>query len=122
LLIAVLILFAGPLLIFSGKLYRVKIQGVFRYGQLASYIGRQFEEKWLTSHQKTGPHSLEVPDFSATTDLYAVVANVHAASVLPFEWRGLLSLAIATLLPFLPVALMAIPLKVILKEFANLLL
>jgi hypothetical protein len=118
----VLVLFAGPLLIFSLKLYMVKIKGVFGYGQLANFVGRSFEEKWLTGYKKTGQHSLEVPDFSATTDLYSIVANVHSATVIPFEWRALLGLAIATLIPFLPVVLMAIPLKVIIKELANLLL
>ena len=118
----VLILFAGPLLIFSGKLLRTKLQGIFKYGQLAGYVGNQFEEKWLTTHQKAGSHSLEVPDFSATTDLYGVVANVHSATFLPFEWRSLLSLSVATLLPFIPVILMMIPVKVLVKELAGLFL
>ena len=118
----VLVLFAGPLMIFSLKLYMVKIKGVFSYGQLANSVGQEFEEKWLTGYKKTGQHSLEAPDFSATTDLYSVVANVHSATVLPFEWRGLIGLVVSTLIPFLPVVLLAIPLKVIIKELANLLL
>jgi len=122
LVLVVVILFAGPLMIFTFKLYRVKTQGIFWYGQLASFVGQRFEDKWLTGYKKTGQHSLEVPDFSATTDLYSVVANVHASTAIPFEWRALLGLVFSTLLPFLPVVLMTIPIKVIIKELANLLL
>jgi len=118
----VLVLFAGPLMIFSFKLYLVKIKGVFGYDELANSVGLEFEEKWLTAYKRTEQHSLKAPDFSATTDLYSIVANVHSANVLPFELRGLIGLVVSTLIPFLPVVLMAIPLKVIIKEVANLFL
>jgi hypothetical protein len=65
---------------------------------------------------------LEAPDFSTTTDLYGVVANVHAMAIIPLDLRDLAPLATATLLPFVPVALMAVPLDVLLQHLANLLL
>ena len=39
----------------------------------------------------------------------------------PFELKALIGLIVVTLLPFVPVALMAVPFKVILKEAASLL-
>ena len=65
---------------------------------------------------------LEAPDFSATTDLYQVVSNVYDMGTIPLDLKDLVPLAIATLLPFVPVALMAVPLDVLLRQLANLLL
>src|SRR6185436_15668826 len=41
LLIAVLILFVGPLLVFVFKLHRQKIKGILSYGNLAHSLGQQ---------------------------------------------------------------------------------
>lgn len=121
LLIFVLILFVGPLLVFALKLHRQKVDGIFSYGMLADGVGRQFERKWLAKYDKYADGALDASDFSATTDLYQVVSNVHEMRILPFDLRGLLSLAVSTLLPFIPVVLMMIPIKQILQEAARLL-
>ena len=122
LVIFVLVLFVGPLLVFVYKLQRQKVTGIFSYGALAENVGRQFEHKWLANYDKHADEALEASDFSATTDLYQVVANVHEMKVLPFDLSGLVSLAVVTLLPFIPVVLMMIPVKRILQEVAGLLL
>jgi hypothetical protein len=114
------VVFVGPLLVFIINMHLQKVDGIYRYGQLADAVGRQFERKWLTNYDKIGPDALEVPDFSATTDLYQIVDNVHQITIVPFELRTLLVLCISALLPFLPVVLMLVPLKVILKELVNL--
>lgn len=121
LLVVVLILFVGPLLVFAFKLHAQKVEGVFFYGTLADVVGRQFEDKWLREYEQHGSGALEAPDFSATTDLYSVVANVHNMQVLPFEFRAVVSVIVVTLLPFIPVLLMMMPLKSILHELAKLL-
>lgn len=120
LIIFVLLLFVGPLLIFVFNLYRAKVEGILYYGQLADALGRQFERKW-SGGEKVGQEALEVPDFSATTDLYQVVSNTYQLKMVPFELRALIALVVVTLLPFIPVALMTIPLKVIVQDIAGLL-
>ena len=121
LVIFVLILVAGPLLVFINNLHRVKIAGTFEYGLLAQNVGRDFESKWLEHYKKYGEGALEAPDFSATTDLYQVASNVNDMGLVPFSLRALVALVIVTLLPFVPVVLMMIPLKVILDQAASLL-
>lgn len=121
LIVVVLLLFVGPLLVFVLKLYGQKVKGIFSYGRLAADVGHQFEQKWLANYEEVRSGALEAPDFSATTDLYQVVGNVHGMKVLPFELRAVLSLIVATLLPFIPVLLMTMPLKLIVKELARLL-
>jgi ABC-type multidrug transport system fused ATPase/permease subunit len=122
LLIFLLILFAGPLTIFLNKLRETKRRGVFEYGALAGAVGTQFEAKWLRQKGSIDEQSLEVQDFSATTDLYSVTANVYAMREVPFSMKDLIGpIVIPAMLPFLPVALLAVPLKVIIHALAKLL-
>ncbi|HKS09864.1 MAG TPA: hypothetical protein VJS13_09980 [Pyrinomonadaceae bacterium] len=121
LIVVVLLVFVGPLLIFVFKLHAKKVEGIYSYGALADDVGRQFEEKWLTNYHEFRSGALEAPDFSATTDLYQVVANVHDMKLFPFELRAVVSLVVAALLPFIPVVLMMMPIKLIVTELARLL-
>ena len=122
LLIFLLVLFAGPLTIFLKKLRETKRRGVFEYGALAGAVGTQFEAKWLRQNGSLDQTSLGVQDFSATTDLYSVTANVYAMREVPFSVRDLIGpIVISAMLPFLPLALLAIPLKVIIQGLAKLL-
>ena len=122
LVVGVVLLFSGPLMAFSGKLIQAKRRGIFTYGALATGEGQQFERKWLNRAEAVDESVLEVPDFSATTDLYQVVSNVYNMETIPLDLKDLIPLAIATLLPFVPVALMAVPLDVLLRQLVNLLL
>jgi len=122
LLIFLLVLFAGPLTIFLKKLRESKRRGVFEYGALAGAVGTQFEAKWLRQNGSLDQTSLGVQDFSATTDLYSVTANVYAMREVPFSVRDVIGpIVISAMLPFLPLALLAIPLKVIIQGLAKLL-
>jgi hypothetical protein len=121
LIVIVLLLFVGPLLIFIVKLHAKKVEGIYSYGALADDVGRQFEEKWFRNYEEFRSGALEAPDFSATTDLYQVVANVHDMKLFPFELRAVVSLVVAALLPFVPVVLMMMPVKAIVTELARLL-
>jgi len=83
----------------------------------------QFEWKWLHRADGLDEGVLEVPDFSATTDLYQVVANVYDMNTIPLDLKNLIPLIVATLLPFGPVVLMAVPpLDLILQNLAKFLL
>jgi hypothetical protein len=122
LLIFLLVLFAGPLTIFLKNLRETKRRGVFEYGALAGAVGTQFEAKWLRQNGGLDQTSLGVQDFSATTDLYSVTANVYAMREVPFSVKDLIGpIVISAMLPFLPLALLAIPLKVIIQGLAKLL-
>ena len=121
LVVFVLLLVAGPLTVFVVNLHQQKVTGTFRYGTLAQNVGRDFEQKWLENYEKYGDDALQASDFSATTDLYGIASNVQSMSHFPFEVRALVALIVVTLLPLIPVTLMVIPFKVILREAASLL-
>ena len=122
LVVLVLFLFVGPLVVFSRNLRHLKLRGVFEYGRLADDVGREFERKWLNRGGGIDESALDVPDFSSTTDLYQIVSNVREMKELPFDLIQLRSLIIAVLLPFVPVALAAVPLRTILETVTKLLL
>jgi hypothetical protein len=113
----VVLLFTAPLLVFLSKLLHVWRRGVLLYGGLASKLGREFEEKWFG--ENPGP-ALQVPDFSATIDLYSVVDYVYQMRFVPVDFTSLVVLIVVTLLPLVPVLFMGFPIEV-LAEFAKLL-
>lgn len=118
LLVTIAALFTAPLLAFTPTLMRAWRCGTLAYDALAEQVGHAFEGKWLA--QKADQAALDKPDFSATTDLYSVVANVHAIRFVPVELKDLIAIAAALLLPFVPVVLLAFPADVIWMQMKNL--
>jgi hypothetical protein len=105
----VLALFTAPLIVFSPTLNKVWRRGTAEYGVLADRVGHAFERQWLGREGQVDDKALERPDFSATADLYAVTANVHALRFVPVDAKDIAALAIAMLIPFIPVVLLAVP-------------
>lgn len=124
LIVVVVVLFGAPLMLLTPQLLNAWQRGVLEYGALADRMGRAFEARWLDpgsqDDQNTGA-ALGEPDFSALTDLYSVVANVHTMSLFLVDVRGILLLAAAAALPFAPVLLIALPLDTVLEEMVKLL-
>src|SRR5215475_2190404 len=121
LVVFVLILFVGPLTLFIGKLREAKRRGDFAYGTLATEVGRQFERDWLNRERGANEEGPNKQDFSLHSNIYSVVANVYGMKDFPFGLRSLGLLIAVTLLPFVPVALMVMPITEIMKDFAKML-
>ncbi|QNK01003.1 hypothetical protein [Dyella telluris] len=119
--IVVVALLISPPLLFARTLMLTRRRGVFEYGALARQVGAEFEAKWLDGKKTVDTSALSEPDFSATTDLYSVAANVYAMQPTLFDPRVAASVAIATLVPFAPIWLAAIPTKVLLTHLIGLL-
>jgi len=121
LLLALLISF-GPLLVFTGKLNRLRLRGLRDYGALASQHAQLFDEKWI---KKTGAAEdivetpLGSPDISSLADLNISYEVVKKIKFFPVGVRALVALAAAALIPMLPLILMEFPLWEILKAIAG---
>jgi hypothetical protein len=111
----------GPLLAFAIPLARVWRRGVVEYGGLAADVGTSFERRWLDRDARPDADPLQAPDFSATTDLYSIAANVYAMQIMPFELRSTAILVVATLLPVIPVLAAILPRGTILEWAAGVL-
>jgi hypothetical protein len=117
--IGVLVLLAGPALLLVVPMVRLQDWGTFRYGGLASNVGSAFERRWLDAGRPSDVDALRAQDFSATTDLYQIVSNVRQINPFVVDLRNLIVLTVATLLPYVPVVLMVMPLDEILEFVVN---
>jgi len=104
-ILVILLLCAGPLLVFIPPLRQAQDDAELTYGALATSLGMRFEERWLGKAPDVGPDALAVPDFSATTDLYSVVGQVVEMRLIPLEIKDFVPLLAGTILPFLPIIL-----------------
>jgi hypothetical protein len=82
-------------------------------------VGRELEKKWLDDRNRVDEGALDVPHFSATTDLNQVVSNVYQMKPFPINNQDLIALIVVTLLPFLPALLFEIPLDEILSDLVK---
>lgn len=115
-----LVLFAGPLLFLTPRLIAERARGVFQYGALAAAVGARFERRWLQEIGSLADDTaMAVPDFSATTDLYSIAANVNRMRVVPANLPQIGRLILAVLLPFLPALVMTMPVRDILGHVAK---
>jgi hypothetical protein len=115
-----LLLFAAPLLVFGGKLVEARRRGIIDYGGLARAVGSQLEKKWRDYRKNVNEGVLDVPHFSATTDLYQVVSNVYQMKPFPIDTQDLIAMIVVSLLPFLPALLLEMPLDEILSDLMKL--
>ena len=115
-----LALLAGPLLLFTDRLLTAMHQGILAYGAVARDVGQRLENRWLG--KPAGDDALDANDFSATTDLYAIVSNVYTMNIVPLGLRNLAVIVIATLLPFVPVALLMVSPVALLKKLGGFIL
>ena len=122
LVVVILILFVAPLTVFTREILQARRRGIFQYGALAGAVGRQMERKWLDPSAYVDETALDAQHFSATTDLYQLVANVYQIKSVPLDLQDLVAVIVAVLLPFLPILLFEMPLNVILPDLVKLLL
>jgi hypothetical protein len=113
--ITVLVLFAGPFLLLMKPIVALQARGTLLYGRLATELGHEFEGRWSGGRRTIDQDALGVQDFSATTDLYSVAANVREINPFVLDVRMILALAIATLLPYLPLVFVVMPLDEVVR-------
>jgi hypothetical protein len=121
LLLALMISF-GPLLVFIGKLDRLRQRGLRDYGTLANRHAQLFDEKWIKIAGVT-EEIVEIPlgspDVSSISGLKTSYETVKRMRFFPFGLRALVFLVAAALIPMIPLMLMEFPLQKILKTIAR---
>jgi hypothetical protein len=104
-----IVVFASPPLLFTRVLVATRHEGLLEYGELCRNMGLVFEQRWLGGRTPVDEGALERPDFSATTDLYGVAANVFGMKLLLVDYPTLVALVLACVVPFAPLWLAAVP-------------
>jgi hypothetical protein len=100
---------------FAPKLLKVRRKGLLEYGALGTTYTGLFEEKWVKGMNPSGEPILGSADIRSLADFgnsYELVTRMRA---FPFEPKAAVTLALAALLPMVPVLATAMPIKEVLK-------
>lgn len=98
-------LFLLPLLMFGPQLARAKRKGSREYGVLAERYAREFDEKWVRGGAPSGEPLLGSGDIQSLADLGNSFTVVREMRIVPVKRDDVIRLAVATLLPIVPLAL-----------------
>jgi len=105
-----------PLLVFSGKMLKVKRSANFEYGALAKKYVDGFHDKWVHGKNPQGDELLGSADIQSLADLANSYAVMKQMRITPFDRKNLIQLAVPVAVPFLPLALTIMPLEDIIKQ------
>ena len=101
----------GPMLVFSPKLAAAKRAGSREFAYLAQSYVRRFEQRWLHRDTSTDEQLLGTADLQSLADLNNSYEVVSGMRWVPFTLQTVAQLAVATLLPILPLMLTMISLE-----------
>jgi hypothetical protein len=106
----------GPTLVFGPKLGAAKRKGLREYGALAQRYGREFDRKWLRGGAPVDEPLIGSADIQSLADLGNSVEVVKGMRLAPFTSQTVVQLAVATLLPVVPLTLTMISLEELLER------
>lgn len=109
-----LILFLGPLFVFSVPLYHARERALLEYGRLTNQHHLAFHHRWIRG-RADGEELLGSPDPSSVSDLNASVQMVHDMRTIPVDRAAIIQLVAAAGIPMLAVVVTKLPLSDLLK-------
>lgn len=116
-LVADAVLFLGPLLIFTPKLWAAEVAGRRDYMDLAQTYVSAFERKWVRPENAPEEPLLGTSDLQSLADLANSVNVVRNVRWVPIGKGLLIGLAIAALAPLLPLLLLQHPIGELTQKF-----
>jgi hypothetical protein len=115
LLAIVLLTGVGPLVFFVPRLAKLRRRGMLEYGTLGQLHSVDFHRKWVLDPNRDDEEFLTAPEISALTDFGTSYENIERMTPFPVDKGAFLLLAVAVVLPMLPVVLAEVPIAVVLK-------
>jgi hypothetical protein len=110
----------GPLLVFVPQLAHAKRRGLREYGQLAEGYAREFDEKWLRHQAPADEPLMGSGDIQSLADLGNSFSVVQEMQVTLFTKESIITIAVVTLVPIMPLVLTMMPLEELLKKLVGL--
>jgi hypothetical protein len=110
------VLFLGPLLVFTDKLWAGRTKGAGLYNGLAARYVKEFEAKWLEGKSPNEP-LLGTPDIGSLADLASVVSVVKGMRWITVGPRLLTIMTVALVGPLMPLFLFRYPLAELAQKF-----
>jgi len=108
-LLLVAVLFIGPLLIFSRKLWICRVTGLNEYMAMASRYVHAFDRKWIRDEQASGESQLGTADMQSLADLNTSLNVLRNMRLIPADRRLMVQLAACVILPMLPLVFLKFP-------------
>jgi hypothetical protein len=120
LVIFMVLLVVGPLLVFAPQLSRARRAALAEYGTLAQRYVRDFDAKWVRGGD-AGEPILGTGDIQSLADLGNSYSIIQDMRVVPVTKQAMFQLAVATVLPVVPLLLTLMPLEDLLKKLFGIL-
>lgn len=120
---AVVLIYLSPLLFFSRKLSKLKLDGIMTYSTLTHKYSHLFEEKWIKGiNNIDGESVLGSGDIQSLADIgttYEVVENLR---IIPINIKMFVFMLTLVALPFIPLLFLKFDIKEILEGLAGFLI
>jgi hypothetical protein len=109
----------APLLMFTGHVYRARRRALLSHGMLALEYVRQFDTKWIDGPPESPLGSSDIQSLADMGNSFQVVATTRTWVFSPMRLKNL---AMAAVLPLLPLLLTVVPLDEIIGRLGHALL
>jgi hypothetical protein len=117
----IMVIFVGPLLAFSGCLWRTKRQALREYSAVVARQGRLFHRRWI--EDKVSDNELvenrNITVLAGLRNSFEVISHMRPV---PIDRTLLITLAWSVVLPMLPVVALKLPIEEVLRSLAKTLL
>lgn len=120
--VAMLVLYLGPLALFFRALLHLKREGLLEYGALVGRHGRLVRRRWIAQEPVVESPLLQAPELGPVIDTVSMYEVVDGIRPSPIGMRSLLAIVLPALLPMIPVLAIQIPVKEMLLKLIKALL
>jgi len=115
LIVIMLLLFLAPLFMFAPALVRTRRKALHEYSTLACMLGRLYDRKWVQATTPAAESILSTSDNASLATYSRDYELVDRMRVFPFDPRTAVGLALAGLVPMVPLLATVIPMQEIFK-------
>jgi hypothetical protein len=110
-----LVLFLGPLFMFAPALLATRRKGLHEYSTLGAKLGRLYHQKWVKGINPADDSLLSTSDNTSLANYSRDYELVDQMRIFPFEPRTVIVLALAGLIPMVPLLATVMPMEQIFK-------
>jgi hypothetical protein len=115
-LVAVLVVFLSPFLVFVGSLAAAKKRAELEYGALVGRHGTLVRRRWILGQTIEDDEILSAPELGPVADTVALYEAVTHMRPLPIGKKALIAVALPALIPILMVIAIKVPIRQILGK------
>jgi len=120
-LVLAAVIACGPLLLYTGHLYRARFRDIAEYNAVALEYVRAFHRKWVET-RPDDEKLLGTPDLQSLNDLCGAYESLVQVRLVPFGPRQILSIWLAALIPMIPLVATTMPIDKLIRTIGGALL